>query len=161
MQQSTAALPAPLTTRHGALSITSSRTVEGGFAINTYAGTTSYRHDELSFTTPDQATAVLARQVITDGGEAFKSPEEIRAALTDALTNELHLLQRRHDTPSQARITHLNALLDVVDPVLDEALRQLTEQVVPRARSFADFKRLHDEAVQRDRRERAARKAVA
>jgi hypothetical protein len=156
MQQSTAAHPAPLTTRHGVLSIQSSRTVEGGFAINTYAGTTSYRHDILCFTTPDQQAAVLAREVIAKGGEAFKSPEEIRADLTEALTDELHRMQRRSDTPSRERVEHLNALLDLVDAVSEEALRALTEPARPR--TFADLRDAHAAAVRRDQ---ATRKQVA
>jgi len=171
MQQTTAAHPAPLTTRHGSLSITSSRTVEGGFTINTYAGTTSYRHDELSFTTPDQQTAIFCREAIAKGGEAFKSPEEIRADLNDVLTAELHRMQRRSDSPSRARVDHLNALLDVIDPVSDEALNALTEQVgtalaevaseFPRPRTWADLRDDFEAGMKRDRAELAARKQVA
>ncbi|MDG4792083.1 hypothetical protein O7626_40415 [Micromonospora sp. WMMD1102] len=168
---STSTLPAPLTTRHGALSIQSSRTVEGGFAINTYAGTTAYRHDELSFTTPDQATAILAREVIATGGEAFKSPEEIRADLNETLTAELHRMQRRTDGPSRARVEHLNALLDLVDPISEETLNALTAQVgtalaevaaeIPHPRTFKEFRDEFRAGMERDRAERAARTGVA
>ncbi|MFY1686569.1 hypothetical protein [Plantactinospora sp. WMMB782] len=171
MEGNTATLPDPLTTRHGSLSIQSSRTVEGGFAINTYAGTTAYRHDILCFTTPDQPTAVLARDVIAKGGEAFKSPEEIRADLDDALRAELLRMQRRSDAPSRARVEHLNNLLDLVSPVSDEDMAALTAQVgtalaevaaeFPRPRTWKDLRDEFRAGMERDRRERAARKAVA
>jgi hypothetical protein len=153
MQQTTAA-SAPDTKKLGALTIVAQITTDGGYSINTFTG--PEREANLCFTTPDRDTFRLAYKVIGEGGLNGVRPDGIRAALTEALTDELHRMQRRSDTPSRERVEHLNALLDLVDAVSEEALRALTEPARPR--TFADLRDAHAAAVRRDQ---ATRKQVA
>lgn len=137
--ESTATQPASSTKKFGALTIVAQVTTDGAYSINTFTG--PHREANLCYTTADRDTFRLAYRIIAEGGLNGVRPDGIHEALRENLTHELHRVQRRTDTPSQARIEHLNRLLDLVDP--------------PKPRTFADLKVGYAAGIARQRNERA------
>ncbi|MFI1194143.1 hypothetical protein ACH4T9_12910 [Micromonospora sp. NPDC020750] len=121
-------------TTAGRYTITAQITVDGGHSIHVMLGPNPV--PELCFSSPDRATASLAFRTIAEGGEQGVSPEGVREALTDALTRDLHEVQRRHDLPSRNRVEHINNLLDRLESAADTArVAELVEHV---RRNLAD-----------------------
>ncbi len=135
-------------------------TTDGGYSINTFLSGTPHRIDELSFGTADRDVAVIAYRVIREGGRQGVKPEGIAEALRDALTNRLHEVQRRRDTPSRLRAEEINRVLDRLESTADqvllaelgEALRTPTQ--VDRPRTLAELKRAYADDMARDRANR-------
>lgn len=124
MQQDTAARPEPVSRTYGSITITASRTIEGGYAINTFLGPN--REPALCLATADRDTYRTAYRVIRAGGQMFAPVEDIAAALHAALTRELHEMQRRRDTASRLRADELNEVLDrLVSPADQQTLDAL------------------------------------
>ena len=148
--------PAPVTKAFGAITIVANRTVDGGYAINTFTG--PIREANLCFTTHDRALYRRVYAVIGEGGNNGVSPEGIHQALTDELTRDLHTAQRRRDG---RQIELLNAALDRLDnPAQAEADRHALADIAETIRNgrparelsgFGKFKAAHQQALADDR----------
>lgn len=125
--QSTSNLPAPVIKSYGALSLTASRTVDGGYAINTMTASGGTRFDALGYTTRDRDAFKARYRLIAEGALAGKTAEQIadeihaggQQAVQDAeqiLTDALGSLAAA-GTHRQVRPTMAGAqLADVSDP---------------------------------------------
>lgn len=109
--QSTATLTTPDTKPWGSVEITASRTIDGGYAINTNTRTGGTRHDNLCFTTPDRGLYRLAYRVIGEAGLNGRHPDDIHAALQNELRSEF---TRALDTGRSEYAGHVEALLDAL-----------------------------------------------
>ncbi|PZG16495.1 hypothetical protein C1I95_17645 [Micromonospora craterilacus] len=115
---------------YGNFEVALNLTVELAFNIAVSAAGSPHRYDELSFTTPDADTANLIHRVIRDGALQGVRAEGIREAVDQALRAELFEVQARHDTPSQRRAEHINALLDQMESLVDDAaIAELVESM--------------------------------
>lgn len=155
----------PVSKDFGALTITASRTVEGGYAINVFTG--PIREHNLCFATADRDLYRRVYRVIAEGGLAGVRPDGIHAALRDTLTRDLHEAMRRRNGQ---RIELLNAALDRLDtPAQVAADRRTLEGIAATIRNangrelsgFGKLRAAYAAAAERDRAERHARTAVA
>jgi hypothetical protein len=157
MQQTTAARPDPVTKTYGSVTITASRTIEGGYAINTFLGPN--REPALCLATADRDTYRTAYKVIRAGGQMFAPVDDIAAALHAALTADLHRMQRRRDTPSRRRADELNDLLDRLASPADQRILDDLAADLARPRTFRELRDAHAaaQAADRDARKRVTR----
>lgn len=136
----------PVTKTFGSLTIAASRTVDGGYAINTFARTGGHRYDELSgFTTTDRNLYRRVYRLIAEGGMAGVHPDGIHQALVDTLTGDLQVAMRRRDG---RQIEALNAALDrLATPAQALADRQMLAGIADtiragRTRDLSGFGRI-------------------
>lgn len=109
---------------YGRYNVRIQRTVDDGYSICTMSG--PHHETLLSYSTPDLDVARIVWAVIQEGGRTWQPAEDVLETLKATLTQELHRLQRRRDTPSINRVEHINRLLDRMDSPADrEALAVL------------------------------------
>lgn len=140
MQQDTAARPDPVTKPYGRYEITAQITVDGGYSITTMTRTGGNREHQLCFTVADRDTYRTIYAVIREGGLNHVHPDGVCEAIRDALTWDLHEMQRRRDTPSRVRADEINRLLDrLTSPADQQALDALAADL-GRPRSFRELR---------------------
>lgn len=76
---SSAVISAPVTKAFGPVTLTASRTVDGGYAINVFTG--AARHSALGYTTADRDLYRARYAAIRDAALAGKTAEEIAAGI--------------------------------------------------------------------------------
>ncbi|WP_433460639.1 hypothetical protein [Micromonospora sp. CA-248212] len=135
---SNAVLSDPVTRTFGSVTITASLPVDGGYAINTFVG--PERVSALSFTTADRDTYRAAYALIREGGRRRMHSDDIAAALVAKLTDMLHEVQRRRDTPSRARANELNDVLDRLTGPQDAARLADIAQTISRPQTFRELR---------------------
>jgi hypothetical protein len=154
---STTASTAPVIKTFGSLTITASRTVDGGYSINAFTG--PIREANLCFSTADRALYKRVYRVIAEGGLAGVRPDGIHAALLDTLAGDLHTAMRRRDGRTVELLNRaLDRLATPVQALADRATLAGIAATIRTAhtRELSDFGRIragHATAVERDRTE--------